>query len=290
MEAYSWAGDLQGRAENLFIVGPFSYTYLHGVQSSYLWLPYSCKMLQGAATKSSLKPRRQHSWVKLLEEHEKPQQQLEGKKSPSGRWTGDWKLPTCTINDTSSSWDVVSQEQILSKGQLWSARAGKGSRRKKAWHPNSKRQQWTVEFITKNNKNWKIKVVGMIWNGKREDERNIPCKTKSTVHLLFISNSHSFLFAIFQHDLSSNETNSWNLWLTVDKPEAEHPCEIHQNLVSEHPSLKSAPPNLCSQGTVPGMLWTKNRTDACSWYLLRLLCLILHYLFIFSVFTCIPKP
>lgn len=56
METYSWAGGLQGRAEHLFIVGPFSDTYLHGIQS-YLWLPYSCKMLQGAATKSSMQHR-----------------------------------------------------------------------------------------------------------------------------------------------------------------------------------------------------------------------------------------
>lgn len=50
----------------------------------------------------SLQPRRQHSWEKLLEEHEKPQQWLEGKESPSGKWTRDWILPICTINDTSS--------------------------------------------------------------------------------------------------------------------------------------------------------------------------------------------
>lgn len=82
------------------------------------------------------------------------------------------------------------------------------------------------------------RLMEIVENGEREEQRKISHdKQNPQFTPFFISNSHNFFLAIFQHDLPSNEPSSWDSWLTADKPEGEHPCEKHQSPVSNHPSL-----------------------------------------------------
>lgn len=125
------------------------------------------------------------------------------------------------------------------KGQLWSARVGKESTRKKPKHlaprVRGRDELWSPPPQIRQ----KCKEEWSRWY-KMERERSrekYPMTNKSHSLLLFSSQTASFFLAIFQHDLSSNEPGSWDSWLTADKPEGEHPCEKHQTPVSNHPSL-----------------------------------------------------
>lgn len=129
--------------------------------------------------------------------------------------------------------------------------------------------------------------MGMIWKGKRGEKHSMQNK----IH----SSSFIHLKQFFLCNFSAWSTKQWNKQLEF----VTHCWQARSRASMWEPpkpgewapiSWSQLPTHLCSQGPVPGMPWTKNRTDAYSWYLLGLICLILHCLFIFSVFTCISKP